>query len=159
RETILLMKRVLKRMDLTAKSFFAIVEPQSCFGGALLEFALAADRIYMKAGVGAHIATGPLNAGALPMSNGLSRIQTRFIADERRAASLAGGGRRFDADEADEAGLVTVAPDELDWDEELRLAISERLALSPDALTGMEANIRFAGPETMETRIFGRLTA
>ncbi len=159
-ETILLMKRVLKRLDLTAKSFFAIIEPGSCFGAALFELALAADRIYMKAGAGAQIATGPLNAGALPMSNGLSRIQTRFIADERRAAAvLAGAQRKFDADQAFEAGLVTVTPDELDWDEELRLAISERLALSPDALTGMEANIRFAGPETMETRIFGRLSA
>jgi benzoyl-CoA-dihydrodiol lyase len=158
-ETILLMKRVLKRLDLTAKSFFAIVEQGSCFGGALFELALAADRTYMKAGGAARVAIGALNAGTLPMSNGLSRLQTRFIGDERRAASLATATRQFDADQAMDAGLVTATPDELDWDEELRLAMTERLALSPDALTGMEANIRFAGPETMETRIFGRLSA
>lgn len=157
-ETILMMKRVLKRLDLTAKSFFAIVEPGSCFAGALFELALAADRIYMKSGGAARLATGPLNAGALPMGNGLSRLHTRFIADPERAAALS-AERTFDADEVMEAGLATAAPDELDWDEELRLAISERLSLSPDALTAMEASIRFAGPETMETRIFGRLSA
>jgi benzoyl-CoA-dihydrodiol lyase len=157
-ETMLLMKRVLKRLDLTAKSFFAIVEPYSCFAGSIFELALAADRIYMKSGTDARIATGVLNAGALPMSNGLSRLGTRFIADPARAAALAAGGT-FDSEAAMEAGLVTAAPDELDWEEELRLAISERLSLSPDALTGMEASIRFAGPETMETRIFGRLSA
>jgi benzoyl-CoA-dihydrodiol lyase len=157
-ETLLLMKRVLKRLDLTAKSFFAIVEPGSCFAGSLFELALAADRIYMKSGADAHIATGVLNAGTLPMSNGLSRLTTRFIADPSRAAALAASGR-FGAEAALEAGLATAAPDDLDWEEELRLAISERLSLSPDALTGMEASIRFAGPETMETRIFGRLSA
>ena len=157
-ETMLLMKRVLKRLDLTAKSFFAIIEPDSCFAGSIFELALAADRIYMKSGTDARIATGVLNAGALPMSNGLSRLGTRFIADPARAAALAAGGT-FDPEAAMEAGLVTAAPDELDWEEELRLAISERLSLSPDALTGMEASIRFAGPETMETRIFGRLSA
>jgi benzoyl-CoA-dihydrodiol lyase len=157
-ETILLMKRVLKRLDLTAKSFFAIIEPGSCFAGSMFELALAADRIYMKSGADARIATGALNAGALPMSNGLSRLSTRFIVDPAHAAALAAGGT-FDAEAALEAGLVTAAPDELDWEEELRLAVSERLSLSPDALTGMEANIRFAGPETMETRIFGRLSA
>jgi benzoyl-CoA-dihydrodiol lyase len=157
-ETLLLMKRVLKRLDLTAKSFFAIIEPGSCFAGSLFELALAADRIYMKWGGDARIATGMLNAGALPMSNGLSRLSTRFIADPAHAASVAAGGT-FDAEAALQAGLVTAAPDELDWEEELRLAISERLSLSPDALTGMEASIRFAGPETMETRIFGRLSA
>jgi benzoyl-CoA-dihydrodiol lyase len=157
-DTILMMKRVLKRLDLTAKSFFALVEPGSCFGGALFELALAADRIYMKSGGAARIATGPLNAGALPMGNGLSRLHTRFIAEPNRAATLSAASV-FNADEAMEAGLVTAAPDELDWDEELRLAISERLSLSPDALTAMEASIRFAGPETMETRIFGRLSA
>ena len=157
-ETMLLMKRVLKRLDLTAKSFFAIIEPHSCFAGSIFELALAADRIYMNSGTDATIATGPLNAGALPMSNGLSRLGTRFIADPARAAALAAGGT-FDSEAALEAGLVTAAPDELDWEEELRLAISERLSLSPDALTGMEASIRFAGPETMETRIFGRLSA
>jgi len=157
-ETLLLMKRVLKRLDLTAKSFFAIIEPGSCFAGSMFELALAADRIYMKSGADTRIAAGALDAGALPMSNGLSRLSTRFIADPAHAASLAAGGT-FDAEAALEAGLVTAAPDELDWEEELRLAVSERLSLSPDALTGMEANIRFAGPETMETRIFGRLSA
>jgi benzoyl-CoA-dihydrodiol lyase len=157
-ETLLLIKRVLKRLDLTAKSFFAVIEPGSCFAGSMFELALAADRIYMKSGADARIGTGVLNAGALPMSNGLSRLGTRFIADPEGAASLAAGGT-FDAEAALEAGLVTAAPDELDWEEELRLAISERLSLSPDALTGMEASIRFAGPETMETRIFGRLSA
>src|SRR3984893_1749648 len=157
-ETLLLMKRVLKRLDLTAKSFFAIVEQGSCFAGSLFELALAADRIYMKSGTDAHVSTGVLNGGPLPMSNGLSRLATRFIADPSRAAALAAGGK-FDAEAALEAGLVTAAPGELAWEEELRLAISERLSLSPDALTGMEANIRFAGPETMETRIFGRLSA
>ncbi|HVA39540.1 MAG TPA: enoyl-CoA hydratase-related protein, partial [Candidatus Binataceae bacterium] len=130
-ETVLLLKRVLKRLDLTAKSFFAIVEPGSCFGGSLLELALAADRVYMKAGADARVATSPLNGGALPMGNGLSRLQTRFIADPARAAALA-AGRTFDADEAMAAGLVTAAPDDLDWEEELRLAIGERLSLSPD---------------------------
>ena len=157
-ETLLHMKRVLKRLDLTAKSFFAIVEPASCFAGSLFELALAADRIYMKSAGGTRIATDVLNAGAFPMSNGLSRLATRFLADPARADALAAGSE-FDADAALTAGLVTAAPDELDWDEELRLAVSERLALSPDALTGMEASIRFAGPETMETRIFGRLSA
>jgi len=157
-ETLLLMKRALKRLDLTAKSFFAIVEPGSCFAGSIFELALAADRIYMKSSAGARIATGALNAGALAMHNGLSRLATRFIADPARAAALAAGGT-FDAEAAPEVGLVTAAPDELDWEEELRLAVSERLSLSPDALTGMEASIRFAGPETMETRIFGRLSA
>ncbi len=157
-ETLLLMKRVLKRLDLTAKSFFAIIEPGSCFAGSMFELALAADRIYMKSGADTRIATGALDAGALPMSNGLSRLSTRFIADPAHAASLAAGGT-FDGEAALKAGLVTAAPDELDWEEELRLAVSERLSLSPDALTGMEANIRFAGPETMETRIFGRLSA
>ena len=157
-ETLLLMKRVLKRLDLTAKSFFAVVEPGSCFAGSMFELALAADRIYMKSGANARVATGALNAGVLPMGNGLSRLSTRFIADPAHAAALAAGGT-FDAEAALEAGLVTAAPDDLDWEEELRLAISERLSLSPDALTGMEASIRFAGPETMETRIFGRLSA
>jgi benzoyl-CoA-dihydrodiol lyase len=157
-ETLLLMKRVLKRLDLTAKSFFAVIEPGSCFAGSMFELALAADRTYMKSGADARIATGALNAGELPMSNGLSRLGTRFIAEPAHAAALAAGGT-FDAEAALEAGLVTAAPDELDWEEELRLAISERLSLSPDALTGMEASIRFAGPETMETRIFGRLSA
>jgi benzoyl-CoA-dihydrodiol lyase len=158
RETILMIKRTLKRMDLTAKSFFAVIEEGSCFAGFMLELALACDRIYMKAAGGVALATAALNGGTLPMSNGLSRLQTRFLATPDTAARLAGAGR-FDTAEAAQAGLVTAAPDVLDWDDELRLAIDERLSLSPDALTGMEASLRFAGPETMETKIFGRLSA
>ena len=158
KETLLLMKRVLKRLDLTAKSFFAVIEPGSCFAGSLMELAFAADRIYMKSTAGCRVAIGVLNGGAFPMGNGLSRLATRFIADPAHAAALSAGGE-FDSESALEAGLATAAPDELDWDEELRMAIGERLSLSPDALTGMEASIRFAGPETMETRIFGRLSA
>ena len=157
-ETLLLMKRVLKRLDLTAKSFFALIEPDSCFAGSLFELALAADRIYMKADEHGRIATGLLNAGTFTMGNGLSRLRTRFIGDPTHAAALEAGGR-FDAEAALASGLVTATPDDLDWEEELRLAIGERLSLSPDALTAMEASIRFAGPETMETRIFGRLSA
>jgi benzoyl-CoA-dihydrodiol lyase len=158
RETVQLIKRVLKRLDLTSKSIFAIIEEDSCFGGFMLEPALAADRIYMKAAPGIEIAAGQLNGGAFPMANGLSRLATRFLADPERARALA-VENRFDASSAIEAGLVTAAPDELDWDDEVRLAVDERLSLSPDALTGMEASLRFAGPETMETKIFGRLSA
>jgi benzoyl-CoA-dihydrodiol lyase len=158
RETLALMKRVLKRLDLTAKSFFALVEEGSCFGGFMLELALAADRTYMKSVGGVEIAPSPLNGGAFPMSNGLSRLATRFLNDPERARKLA-AEHRLDAASAIGAGLVTAAPDELDWDDEVRLAADERLSLSPDALTAMEANLRFAGPETMETKIFGRLSA
>jgi benzoyl-CoA-dihydrodiol lyase len=158
RETIHFIKRVLKRLDLTAKSIFAIVEEDSCFGGFMLELALAADRVYMKSAAGVEIATSPLNGGAFPMANGLSRLATRFLADPERARML-GVENRFDAVAALDAGLITVAPDELDWQDEVRLAIDERLSLSPDALTGMEASLRFAGPETIETKIFGRLSA
>ncbi len=157
RETIHLIKRVFKRLDLTAKSIFAVVEEDSCFGGFLLELALAADRIYMKSGPGVAIATSPLNGGAFPMGNGLSRLATRFLAEPERARALA-VENRFDAPAAVAAGLITAAPDELDWEDEVRLAVDERLSLSPDALTGMEASLRFAGPETMETKIFGRLS-
>jgi benzoyl-CoA-dihydrodiol lyase len=158
RETMLLMKRVCKRLDLTAKSFFALIEEGSCFGGFMLELALAADRIYMKSADRVEIATSPLNGGAFPMGNGLSRLETRFLSDPSRARKLA-VEERFDALTALDAGLVTVAADELDWDDEVRLAADERLSLSPDALTGMEANLRFAGPETIETKIFARLSA
>lgn len=156
RETLLLMRRTLKRLDLTAKSFFAVIEGDSCFGGPLLELVLAADRAYI--GADARLATGWLNRGALPMANGLSRLQSRFLDDPGRAERLA-VERVWGADEALEAGLVTLAPDELDWEEELRLAIDERLSLSPDALTAMEASLRWGGPETMESKIFGRLSA
>jgi benzoyl-CoA-dihydrodiol lyase len=151
------MKRVLKRMDVTARSFIALVDPGSCFGGSLLELALAADRTYMYSGEGGpQVALTPLNEGPLPMANGLSRLATRFL-DGRPDGLLA--GERYDAESALDLGLVTFAPDEIDWEDEVRLAVEERASLSPDALTGMEANLRFAGPETMETKIFGRLSA
>jgi len=152
------MKRVLKRLDLTARSLFAIVDEGSCFAGCLLELAYAADRSYMLAKDGGpRLAFSVLNGGALPMSNGLSRLATRFLADPGKA--LPPVGESFDAEAALAAGYVTFAPDEIDWDDEVRLAIEERATISPDALTGMEANLRFAGPETMETKIFGRLSA
>jgi benzoyl-CoA-dihydrodiol lyase len=159
REILLHMARVLRRLDLTAKSFFAIVEPGSCFAGNLLELLLAADRSYMLKDSDATLAVSELNAGAFPMSNHLTRLQSRFLAEPEKLDELLGDRKSFDADDADDFGLVTFAPDELDWDDEIRLAIEERTALSPDALTGMEASLRFAGPETMDTKIYGRLTA
>jgi benzoyl-CoA-dihydrodiol lyase len=162
REILAHMARVLRRLDLTAKSFFAIVEPESCFAGNLLELLLAADRSYMlndpEAGETA-LSVSELNEGALPMSNGLTRMQSRFLAEPQKLDEVFGKKRRFDVEEADELGLVTFAPDELDWEDEIRVAIEERTSLSPDALTGMEASLRFAGPETMDTKIYGRLTA
>jgi benzoyl-CoA-dihydrodiol lyase len=156
-EVIHHMKRVLKRLDLTARSIFAVVDEGSCFAGSLLELALAADRAYMlAAAAGPRIGPSELNRGALPMSNGLSRLETRFLGG--RAPELAPGAP-LAAEAALEAGLVTFAPDEIDWEDEVRLAIEERASLSPDALTGMEASLRFAGPETLETKIFGRLSA
>jgi len=163
------LKRTLKRLDVTSRSLFALVEPGSCFVGTLLELALACDRQYMLDGVfedvdadaaPAVLQVGAANLGRYPMGNGLSRLESRFYG---RADALAAVQDRFgealDAAAADEAGLVTATPDDLDWDDELRLALEERAALSPDALTGMEANHRFVGPETVETKVFGRLTA
>ena len=161
RETIHLIKRTLKRMDLTSRSFFALIEPGSCFAGTLFELALAADRAYMLDDPEQPntIALSGMNGGPLKMSNGLTRLETRFLGEPHRVRELLEEKEPFDAQQALEAGLVSFAPDELDWDDEVRLAIEGRAALSPDALTGMEANLRFAGPETMETKIFGRLTA
>lgn len=160
REIILYMARVLRRLDLTAKSFFALIEPGSCFAGNLLELALCADRTFMLNDPDEKIelATSELNAGAFPMSNGLTRLHSRFLATPEKVEEVL-EEKRFDTEAADEAGLVTFAPDDLDWDEEIRVAIEERTSLSPDALTGMEASLRFAGPETMDTKIYGRLTA
>jgi benzoyl-CoA-dihydrodiol lyase len=162
REILLNMARVLRRLDLTAKSFFAIVEPNSSFAGNLLELLLASDRSYMlnnpEAGE-TSVAVSDLNAGAFPMSNALTRMQSRFLAEPDKLEGIFGEQQKFDAEEAEELGLVTFAPDELDWEDEIRVAIEERTSLSPDALTGMEASLRFAGPETMETKIYGRLTA
>lgn len=161
REILLNMARVLRRLDLTAKSFFAIVEPGSCFAGNLLELLLASDRSYMLNDPDAkvEIALGALNGGALPMSNGLTRLQSRFLRDPEKVAEILAHQGLLDAETAEEAGLITFVPDELDWDDEIRVAIEERTSLSPDALTGMEASLRFAGPETMDTKIYGRLTA
>ncbi|HZG53220.1 MAG TPA: 2,3-epoxybenzoyl-CoA dihydrolase, partial [Pyrinomonadaceae bacterium] len=161
REIILYMARVLRRLDLTAKSFFALIEPGSCFAGNLLELALSADRTYMlnDPETPVEIATSEFNAGALPMSNGLTRLLSRFLADPARAEEILAREGAFDAEAAEEAGLVTFAPDDLDWEDKIRVDIEERTSLSPDALTGMEASLRFAGQETMDTKIFGRLTA
>ncbi len=159
REIILHMARVLRRLDLTAKSFFAIVEPKACFAGNLLELLLAADRSYMLMDSESSIAVSELNAGAFPMSNGLTRLQSRFLAEPDRVDEIFGDQNVFDTEEAEELGLITFAPDDLDWEDEIRVAIEERTSLSPDALTGMEASLRFAGPETLDTKIYGRLTA
>jgi benzoyl-CoA-dihydrodiol lyase len=161
REIILKMKRTLKRLDLTARTFFALIEPGSAFAGSLFELALAADRSYMLDDPERDhcIFLSPMNAGPLLMSNGLTRLQTRFVATPDQAADALSRTDGFSPAEAVEAGLVTFAPEEMDWDDEVRQAIEARAALSPDALTGLEANLRFAGPETMETKIFGRLTA
>jgi benzoyl-CoA-dihydrodiol lyase len=159
REIILHMARVLRRLDLTAKSFFAIVEPGACFAGDLLELLLAADRSYMLMDSGTSIAVSELNAGAFPMSNGLTRLQSRFLAEPDKVDEIFGDKKVFDTEEAEELGLITFAPDDLDWEDEIRVAIEERTSLSPDALTGMEASLRFAGPETLDTKIYGRLTA
>ena len=162
REIVLHMARVLRRLDLTAKSFFAIVEPGSCFAGNLLELLLASDRSYMlkDSETGdASLAVSELNQGALLMSNGLTRMQSRFLAEPEKVDEVFGDKRTFDTEEAEELGLITFAPDDLDWEDEIRVAIEERTSLSPDALTGMEASLRFAGPETMDTKIYGRLTA
>ena len=155
-EVIHHMKRVLKRLDLTARSLIALIDEGSCFAGSLFELALAADRSYMlSVDGGPEIALSAMNRGLLPMSNGLSRLETRFLAGVPEL-DFAG---RYAAEAALGAGLVSFAPDDIDWEDEVRLAVEERASLSPDALTGMEANLRFAGAETMETKIFGRLSA
>jgi benzoyl-CoA-dihydrodiol lyase len=158
---MLFMKRTLKRMDLTSRSFFALIEPGSCFAGSLFELALASDRSYMLDDPEAEttIALSPMNGGPLKMSNGLTRLETRFLASPEQVDEVLERGEPFGPQDALDAGLVSFAPDDIDWDDEVRLALESRAALSPDALTGMEANLRFAGPETMETKIFGRLTA
>jgi benzoyl-CoA-dihydrodiol lyase len=160
-EVLLNAGRVLRRVDLTAKSFFALVEPGSCFAGSLLELALASDRVYMKDAPGGDVAvaTSPLNGGAFPMPHGLTRLQSRFLGDPDQVGRVLALPGDLDVARAMEAGLVTFAPDDLDWDEEVRVAVEERASLSPDALTGMEASLRFGGPETLESKIYGRLTA
>jgi benzoyl-CoA-dihydrodiol lyase len=163
------LKRTLKRLDVTSRSLIALAEPGSCFAGSLLELLLAADRSYLLSGVfeevdpdaePAALTAGAMNLGPLPMGNGLTRLATRFLGDDDALAAVRdAAGKPLEAADADRLGLVTFVPDDLDWDDEIRIAVEERAGFSPDALTGLEANYRFAGPETMETKIFGRLTA
>ena len=167
REIRLYWRRLLKRLDVSSRSLFALIEPGSCFTGTLLELALAADRSYMLRGTfegdarpAATVRLSRMNFGPYPMPNGLTRLESRFIGEPGRVDDLEGRiGQDLDAQAADAAGLVTFTPDDIDWEDEVRLAIEARAAFSPDALTGMEASLRFAGPETTETKIFGRLSA
>ncbi len=167
REILLYWKRILKRLDVTARSLVALIEPGSCFAGVLAELAFAADRSYMADGTfegdnrpAAHLRLSAGSFNAYPMANGLSRLATRFLDDsETLENARAITGNKLDAQTAHALGLVTFALDDIDWADEIRLFLEERASFSPDALTAMEANLRFAGPETMETRIFGRLTA
>src|SRR5204862_2639897 len=156
-------KRVLKRVDMTSRSLVALIEPGSCFAGTLAELIFAADRSYMLIGTmqgdnraPAAIALGDANlSGVYAMSNGLSRLATRFLGEpESLEAAKAEPGKPLDAERAQKLGLVTFALDDIDWDDEVRLFLEERASFSPDGLTGMETNLRFAGPETMETTIF-----
>ena len=167
REILLYWKRTLKRLEVSSRSLMALVEPGSCFAGFLLEWVLAADRVYMLDGVfeesewpPATIRLSPLNFGAFPMVNGLTRLQGRFLANPGHVTCLqARVGEAIDAREAEALGLVTFIPDDIDWQDEVRLALEERASFSPDALTGMEGSLRFGGPETLESKIFGRLSA
>lgn len=164
RETAGMLRRTLARLDVTSRSLFALIEPGSCFAGTLLELALAADRSYMlddeDVPAPPRIVVGERNFGVYPMVNGQSRLQRRFHGETQPLEAVrAQAGRSLSAADALDLGLVTYAPDSIDWDDEVRMALEERRALSPDALTGLEANLRFGGQETMETRIFGRLTA
>jgi benzoyl-CoA-dihydrodiol lyase len=170
REITSYLKRTLKRLDVTSRSLIALIEPGSCFAGSLLELALAADRSFQLAGTReedgpnnaepATITIGTMNLGPLPMANGLTRLQTRFLGDDKALAEAEQKqSQKLEAEDAERLGLVTFAPDDIDWDDEVRIAVEERNSFSPDALSGLEANYRFAGPETLETKIFGRLSA
>ena len=167
REIRLYWKRTLKRLEVSSRSLMALVEPGSCFAGLLLELVLAADRVYMLDGIfeeselpPATVRLSPLNFGPFPMVNGLTRLQSRFLSDAEHVANLQTRiDEAIDAQEADALGLVTFIPDDIDWQDEVRLALEERASFSPDALTGMEGSLRFGGPETMESKIFGRLSA
>jgi len=160
-ETRLQIARTLRRLDLTARSLFALIEPGSCFGGTLLELALAADRSYMLDDPDQPnaVATTAMNAGAYPMSHGPTRLEVRFLGEPDRVGEVVREPRTFEPEDADEAGLVTVVADDIDYEDEVRIAVEERCSLSPDALTGMEANLRFPGAENCDSKIFGRLTA
>ncbi len=162
REIVLYLKRVLKRLDVTSRSLIALAGPGSCFTGTLLELLLAADQSFMLDGGSPPptLCLSGMNFGPLAMANGLSRLATRFLAEPGRVEDLGAEiGGPLDAMTAEELGLVTFAPDDIDFDDEVRVAVEERAGRSPDAMTGLEANLRFAGPETMETKIFGRLSA
>jgi benzoyl-CoA-dihydrodiol lyase len=164
REVLGMMRRTFARLDVSSRSLFAFVESGSCFAGSLLELALAADRVYMldtqEGEAKASMTLSEMNFGALPMVNRLSRLEARFYQNQSQMDKLREQvGRKLNAQEALAAGLVTAAPDDLDWQDEVRQAIESRTALSPDALTGLEANLRFGLPETMDSRIFGRLSA
>lgn len=160
-EILLLQARVLRRLDLTSRSIFALVEKGSCFAGSMLELALAADRTYMLEDDDGEVcvAISPANAGALPMTHGISRLAVRFQRDPEQVTKVLATEGKISTSDADALGLVTLAPDEIDWDDDVRIAIEERVSLSPDALTGMEASLRFAGAEGCDAKIFGRLTA
>ncbi len=167
REVLLKWKRVLKRIDLTSRTLVTLVEPGSCFAGTLAELILAADRAYMMVGQREgdnrpppQVALAAVNFGAFPMSNGLTRLATRFLDDDAAlAAAKKSIGEMLDAKAAEDLGLITFALDDIDWEDEIRVFLEERASFSPDSLTGLEANLRFGGPETMESKIFARLTA
>jgi benzoyl-CoA-dihydrodiol lyase len=167
RETTNYIKRTFKRLDVSSRSIITLVEPGSCFTGTLMELVLAADRSFMLDGTfeGSNVAAATLrpshmNFGVMPMCNDLSRLETRFLDEADKIADIkAEIGNDLDAEAAEDLGLVTFIPDDIDWEDEVRIAIEERASYSGDALTGMEASLRFAGPETMETKIFGRLSA
>ena len=165
RETIGFLRRTFARLDVSSRTLFALVERDSCFAGSLFELALAADRIYMarlpdEPDAEPRIALSALNFGAYPMVNGRGRLAQRFYEDAAElAAARATIGTPLAPDDAQRLGLVTATPDDLDWADEIRIALEERASMSPDALTGLEANLRFGGSETMESRIFGRLSA
>ncbi len=167
REITLFLKRCLKRLDVSSRSLIALIEPGSCFAGTLLELVLAADRGYMLDGARegdnrppASLRLTEMNFGLYPMPNGLTRLESRLLGEPERLEAARGLiGQELGARAADEAGLVTFTPDDIDWPDEIRLVLEERASFSPDALSGMEASLRFAGPETMESKIFGRLSA
>jgi benzoyl-CoA-dihydrodiol lyase len=165
RETVGMLRRCLARLDVSSRSMFAIIDQGSCFAGTLFELALAADRSYMlqlpdDPQDAPRVALSALNFGSYPMANGIPRIEARFCGEHQQVSAAKDRiGVQLDGDQAFELGLVTVTPDDLDWDDEVRIALEERASLSPDALTGMEASLRFTGPENMATRVFGRLSA
>jgi len=167
REVTLYLKRVLKRLDVTSRTLISAIEPGSCFVGTLLEVALACDQVFMLEGEyegnplpPAQVSFSKMNFGPLPMVNGITRLSSRFLANPDRCDDLKGRiGERLEAEAADAAGIATFTPDDIDWDDEIRISLESRASFSPDALTGLEANLRFAGPETLESKIFARLSA